>query len=155
MQAEIQTIVQRKAESLEISAQKVLETFAALAFTTLPGIVKYGQWEMSLEDFDNLTEAQKLCIKGFQATTEYELGPDGRSVPVRKVKVQLYDRLRALEALGKHLSLFNDGAAAQVPVQVVLNLQGSQPGPVPVEVVQPAQIGGPEPESGENVENAK
>lgn len=110
-------------EKTEITTERVLDEYAKLAFSQLPGIANYSGGYMSLEDFENLTDAQRACIKDFECTTEKQIDPSGEVVPVSKVKVKLHDKMKALDSIARHLGLFNGkvGAEGEGATQTIYN----------------------------------
>lgn len=92
----------------EIGIERVLEEYAKIAFTDLPGIIAFDGGRISLTDFDKLTPAQRACIKKFRVKTETKLLPDGEKVPVDVVEVELHSKQAALDSIARHLGMFID-----------------------------------------------
>ena len=105
---EIQKRMQKRSESTEITAERVLKEYAKIAFTNLPGIVNFNKGMMSIEDFQNLNEDQKACIKKFKCKTVVSMTESGDEVPVEMVEVELHDKQNALGMIGKHLGMFTE-----------------------------------------------
>lgn len=105
VQEKIKTLNDATAESQLVTVDRVLKEYAKIAFTDLPGIIDYKHGKMTIEDFDNLTPAQRGCIKEFKFKTDYKI-VDKSPVPVNNVEFKLYDKQHALDMLGKHMGMF-------------------------------------------------
>lgn len=88
-------LIQKRMEKLEITGEKILAELAKIAFTDATAIVGVSDGMMSVEDFDALTPEQRACIASVKRTSE-------------GVEIKLYDKLSALEKLGKNQKLFTD-----------------------------------------------
>ena len=61
------------------------------------------------KSFDQLTKAQTRCIKKIKQTVRTSHSSDGTILhQTATLEVELHDKLRALELLGRHLGMFND-----------------------------------------------
>jgi len=61
------------------------------------------------KSFDQLTKAQTRCIKKIKQTVRTSHSSDGTILhQTATLEVELYDKLKALELLGRHLGMFND-----------------------------------------------
>lgn len=91
-------LMDERSKRTEITADRVLEELAAIAFsdrTELAQVGKHG--EVNFTPTDQLPDEIKKIIAGI------ENGKYG-------TKVTTYDKVKALELLGKHLGLFTSGA---------------------------------------------
>lgn len=103
--AEIQKCMDRRAERLEISADKVLQEIAKLAFSNMGSYIQVQKDGSFFIDFSKLDESQKAAIQ--EATVEeFTDGQGDDARPVRRMKFKLADKGANLERLGKHLKLF-------------------------------------------------
>ena len=94
----IEELRKEQSKRTEISADRVLAELAAIAFSDRTELAKVN--DHGLVEFtptDDLTESVKKVIAGI------EEGKYG-------TKITTYDKLKALELLGKHLGLFSAGA---------------------------------------------
>jgi phage terminase small subunit len=98
--------MKKREQRIEITADRVLEEFAKIAFTNLPGIVDYSNGMMTISNFEELTDEQKACIKKFKVKTMTRLDRDGEATEVDTIELEMNDKLKALEKLGHHLGLF-------------------------------------------------
>ncbi|HOS09826.1 MAG TPA: terminase small subunit [Smithellaceae bacterium] len=61
------------------------------------------------KSFDQLTKAQTKCIKKIKQTVRTSHSSDGTILhQTATLEVELHDKLKALELLGRHLGMFND-----------------------------------------------
>ncbi|HQK27159.1 MAG TPA: terminase small subunit [Smithellaceae bacterium] len=61
------------------------------------------------KSFDQLTKEQTKCIKKIKQTVRTSHSSDGTILhQTATLEVELYDKLKALELLGRHLGMFND-----------------------------------------------
>jgi len=78
--------------------------------------------------FNELTKAQTKCIKKIKQTVRSSHSADGTILHQTAVnEIELHDKLRALELLGRHLGMFND----------TLRLEGALPLMISFEVAPP------------------
>lgn len=99
IQAEIQRWQSKLQSRLEITQEKVLRELAAVAFANGTDFVTVTQTgSVHITPTDELPEEKKKAIA---AIKEGQYGTE----------VKLYDKVRALELLGKHLGVFDNGAA--------------------------------------------
>ena len=102
---------------LEISAQRVLEELAKLAFYD-PG--DFFETDGSLKGIKELDADTRRAIAGLEVTELFE-GKDVADGPQQKTvygllkKVKLTDKRAALELLGKYLKLFTDRSEISGP----------------------------------------
>lgn len=98
IQQYLQQLMDERSERTEITADRVLKELAAIAFsdrTELAQVGKHG--EVNFTPTEQLPDEIKKIIAGI------ENGKYG-------TKVTTYDKVKALELLGKHLGLFTSGA---------------------------------------------
>lgn len=87
----------KRAQRVEISADRVLSELAKIAFADPRDLMKWGEGGVTLRDSAELTEEQAASVAEVSETTT----KDGGSIRLKK-----YDKLKALELLGKHLGMF-------------------------------------------------
>lgn len=104
---EIQSLIQdgmtRRAKRLEITQDQVVQELAQIAFfnATRAARVVNNQYGAQVEftDTADLTEDERAAIAGIEETKH-------------GIKVSSYDKIRALELLGRHLGMFDEKRGA-------------------------------------------
>jgi hypothetical protein len=111
-------LIAQFAKTMMITPDRVLSRYAQLAFTDLPGIVKWKgrqdrggrkKYDMELVDFDQLTPAQRAVIRKIKITA------------AGTVEIEVHDQVRALDALAKHLGLFREEGSSLGTMNVQIN----------------------------------
>lgn len=98
IQVYLQQLMQERSQRTKITADMVLSELAAIAFSDRTELAKVGEYgEVTFTPTDKLGADIKKTIAGI------ENGKYG-------TKVTSYDKVKALELLGKHLGLFTSGA---------------------------------------------
>ena len=94
----LQELMDERSKRTEITADRVLRELAAIAFSDRTELAQVGEsGEVTFTPTEQLKEDIKRTIAGI------ENGKHG-------IKVTTYDKVKALELLGKHLGLFTAGA---------------------------------------------
>ena len=133
IQAAIHTARAKQQERTQITADAVLKEYAKIAFFDPR---KLFQDNGQPKDITNLDDDTAGALAGLDVLEEYEgSGRDREFVGYTK-KYKIADKLRALEALGRHLGLFvKDNGADQEPEESGVILLGeTDPEPEPPEV---------------------
>jgi hypothetical protein len=101
----------------EVTTERIVEALAAIAFTDLPGILSWKDGQMTVEDFDSLSPAQRACIK--KAKKVDGLGKEGGYF-----EIELHDKLSALKLLGTYKQMFvkRHEVSSTGPVRFILNM---------------------------------
>lgn len=87
----------------QISADRVLQEIAAIAFSDITNIVECCTDRFSVKDSTKLSLEARVAIQSITIRqTERGL----------QASIKLYDKIRALELLGERLGLFSIGASA-------------------------------------------
>jgi phage terminase small subunit len=111
--------------------ERVLIEFRKIAYTDLPGIIEFKNGCIGLHDFDDMTPEQRACVKEIRVKTTKEIREAGERVPISIIEIKLHDKLAALTAIGKAISMFTDrvevehhveAAAAVTPEMVLRDL---------------------------------
>ena len=89
----------------DLSAQRVLEELEAIAFANATDLVAVSGGELVVRDTDSLPELARAVAAVERSSTG--------------IRVKFYDKLRALELLGKALGLFEAGAVQQQETNLV------------------------------------
>lgn len=95
----------KRAERTEITADRVLEELAKIAFSNMNDFIRTTGEGDAFVDLSELTREQAAAIS--EVTVEdYKDGRGGDARDVRKVKFRLSDKRAALVDIGKHLGMF-------------------------------------------------
>ena len=84
------------AEAANISLQRIIKEHARIAFSDATR-VRSGWY--TLKEFNDLTEDERACIKSVETKQRKVLNEAGQTVVEECVKVQVYDKQKALDAL--------------------------------------------------------
>ncbi len=105
IQAEIAKQQSKRADKLEITADKVVEELAKIGFSNMMDYIRVGPEGDAYVDLSALNRDKAAAIQ--EVTVEdFTDGRGEDSRDVRRVKFKLADKRAALVDLGKHLGLF-------------------------------------------------
>lgn len=107
VQAAIAEAQAQRAKRTEVTADRVVEELAKLAFSNMLDYMTVTPDGFAVVDLSNLTREQAAAITELQVD-EYWEGHDDDARQVKRVKFKLADKKGALELLGKHLGMFTD-----------------------------------------------
>jgi phage terminase small subunit len=109
----IRKLMNRRAEKLELNAEKVLRELARLAFANMIDYIEIGQdgaarVKLSRVDREKGAAIQEVTVDEYAERTGRT--PDGKPTfeTVKRIKLRLADKGQNLERLGRHLKLFTD-----------------------------------------------
>lgn len=94
--ARLAYLKEHAAEAANISLQRIIKEHARIAFSDATR-VRSGWY--TLKEFNDLTEDERACIKSVETKQRKVLNEDGQTVVEEWVKVQVYDKQKALDAL--------------------------------------------------------
>lgn len=92
---ELQDEIKKKSD---ITKDKVLAEFAKIAFSSIAHL--HNTW-IERKEFETLTEDQKASIKSISTRVQKIKVGDNEYADVEYVKIELYDKLKALENINK------------------------------------------------------
>lgn len=99
-------------DKTSITAQKVLNEYAKIAFSDIKEVLSWDEeGRVSVYQSEDIDTSFVQSIQ--QTTTESDFAT------VYKLNVKLYDKLKALDALSKHLGLFNASTTEQLKEQLM------------------------------------
>lgn len=94
---------QKEVDALQIDALWVLKRAALLADFNINKFIRVNNGD-AVYDFSEATEDDWYCIQEYVTDSSFVKGEMGL-VPVEKVRLKSYDKLRALELVGKHINV--------------------------------------------------
>lgn len=95
----VKELQQATQQQSEITKERILNEFAKVGFSSVAHL--HNTW-IDRKAFEELTEDQKAAIKSI-ATRTRKIRVDDEPVEVEEVKIELYDKLRALDSICKML----------------------------------------------------
>ena len=122
IRARIKYMQDNLAETAQLSALRVLKEHEKIAYSS---IAHMHQTWIERKDFDELTDDQKACIKSISTKIlKKNIGTkeDPEIVDVEYVKIELYDKQKALDAINQML-----GYNAPTKSEVLSNMTISTP----------------------------
>lgn len=107
--AAIQAAMDERAQRTEITADRVLQELARIGFADIRDLFEWDEERAAFIPSRDLTEDEAAAISEVQSetTTYTETDKDYTETKI-KLKLKTYDKLSALEKIGKHLGLFSD-----------------------------------------------
>lgn len=116
VQAELKRIMKGRERMYEVSQDKVLKELIKIAFTDRTSLAKvveepkrHPNGEVVKDKEGNVVKEQRVKMTVTDMLTEGERGAiAGIKQGKHGIEVQTYDKIRALELLGKHLGMFDD-----------------------------------------------
>lgn len=121
VQALISEAQHKRAARVEVTADRVLQELALVAFSDLGELMDFTGGEARI-DFSRIKDGSLRVVSEI-TQDEYVEGRGDDAQRVKRTKVKFYDKLRALELVGKHLGMFSDK----------VELTGKDGGPIQVE----------------------
>lgn len=120
IQARISELNKSRLEATGISQKRVLEEYAKIAFFDIREVFDVDGGLINVKQLDNQNAGAIASIKSSEEWGEDEEGNKCITGTVKEVKV--FDKIRALQDLGKHLGLFekDNSQKVDVPKQVIV-----------------------------------
>lgn len=114
------------ATKAQVSAQWIVDQLKSIASANLGDIIEVDEEGSPYYNFDRLSPDLKQALKGL-TVDEYIEGRGKKGQRVRKIRVDLNDKLRALEMLAKHLGMFEDkNNEMKVEISLIDRLQAGR-----------------------------
>lgn len=108
IKAAIDRGMKRRLDKLEISAERVLNEIAKLAFANMTDYMQVTADGQFFVDFSTLTHEQAAAIQEIVVDETAGGTGDDRRERVQRTRFKLADKGLNLERLGRHLKLFTD-----------------------------------------------
>lgn len=126
IRAAIQDLMNDRSKATKITAERVLHELARIGFANMAEYISVRPDGSAVVDLSTLTPDTAAAIQ--EVTSEvYMEGMGKDATPVKRVKLKLHARSRALELLGKHLAMFTDRIEVGMP-DVKIVVTGSEEG---------------------------
>lgn len=114
IQAEIQKQMRKRAERVEITQDTVLRELANIAFANATDFVRIKDGQVVFSDTSKVAREKQSAISGIKRTQ-------------RSMEIKTYDKVKALELLGRHLGMFDGNHAKNDQTAVESFLQATRP----------------------------
>lgn len=106
--AALQAAMDERSKRTEITADRVLKELARIGFSDIRDLFTWSDDRTAYVPSDDLTEDQAAAISSVKSETTHYTREDGESETKIKLELKTYDKLGALEKIGKHLGMFVD-----------------------------------------------
>lgn len=107
VRARVEELLTAGAEKAGVTIQRIVDELAKVGFANMGDYLHATSGGDPFFVYDQLTDEQKAALA--EVTVEdFKEGRGEDARDVRRVKFKLYDKLGALEKLGKHLGMFKD-----------------------------------------------
>jgi phage terminase small subunit len=104
IQTRISELINDRKQRVEVTAENVVNEFRKIAFSSIAHL--HNTW-ISLKEFEDLTDDQKDCIESIKRRTRTIFDKEaGFPIEIEEIQIKLYDKIKALENLGKHLGIY-------------------------------------------------
>lgn len=97
-----------RSERVEITADRVLRELARIGFSDIRDLFTWDAERAGFVPSVDLTEDQAAAVSSVEAETIRYTTEEGITETKVKLKLKTYDKLGALEKIGKHLGMFID-----------------------------------------------
>lgn len=122
--AAIQRAQEERSKRTEVTADRVLQELARIGFADVRNLFTWDADRTAFVPSEDLTEDEAAAIAEVQSETTTFTDDDGNTETRVKLKLKTYDKLGALDKLGKHLGLFVERVehtgADGTPLEVVV-----------------------------------
>lgn len=127
IQVAVQAAMEARSKRTKITADRVLQELARIGFADIRELFHWDEERAVYVPSRDLTEDEAAAISEVQAETTHYERDDGERETKIKLKLKTYDKLSALDKIGKHLNLFTDrvditSAGKPIPTQVAVTL---------------------------------
>lgn len=109
--AAIQAAQAARSARTEITADRVLQELARIGFADVRNLFTWDEERSVFIPSRDLSDDQAAAVSGIEAETTSYTTEDGVTETKVKLKLRTYDKVAALEKIGKHLGMFIDRVA--------------------------------------------
>lgn len=104
----IQAAMSERSRRTEITADRVLQELARIGFADIRDLFTWNEERTAFVPSRDLTADEAAAIAEVQAETTAYTTQDGVTETKIKLRLKTYDKLSALDKIGKHLGMFVD-----------------------------------------------
>lgn len=108
--SKIQEALDARSKRTAITKDRVLQEMARVAFADQASFATWGGGKVTLKDSSDLSPDDTVCVKKITEKTDNK--------GAKTLEIELHDKMKALEMLGRHLVLFTDKLDVNANVQV-------------------------------------
>lgn len=119
---EIERRMSKMSKKAEIDADYVIAKFKQIVEADLGDILTIQEDGTAFIDMRKLSP-NHLAALGEFSVDEFKSGRGPGARDVKRIRIKFHDKLRALEALGRHLGLFNDKLTIKGEVDLIERIQ--------------------------------
>lgn len=101
----LQKKMDERSNRTQIKADRILEELSFIAFSDIGNLFTESN---TLKNLDAIDEKHRKTVSSVEVYDEFEFAHGNKSKIGETKKIKMWDKLRALELLGKHLRLFAD-----------------------------------------------
>ena len=125
VQEEIARRQAKMAKKAAITAEWIIEKYRAIVEADLGDLLTINPDGTAYIDL-NKASPDHLASLGEFSVDAYTEGRGAGAREVKRIRVKLHDKLRALEALGRHLGMFNDSITVKGEVELIEKIQAGR-----------------------------
>lgn len=107
------------AEKAEITVLDLITAYKQIAFADLAECYDENGY---LKNIHDIPKKARMALAGIETDELWEGQGKDRSIIGETKKVKLWDKLKALDALGRHLGFFNADTSQKIDLPPVINL---------------------------------
>jgi phage terminase small subunit len=96
----------KRSARTEITQDRVLKELARIGFSDVRNLFSWSEERSTFVPSANLTEDQAAAVSAIESETRTFVDREGNAETTVKLKLRVYDKVAALEKIGKHLGMF-------------------------------------------------
>ena len=126
IQAAVEAAKTKQLARLEIKADDILRELLLVARSDIGHVLDFSGETVKLRKANEIPEAARRAMQAVKAKKVFE-GTGEAAMQVEVMEFKLWDKLSALEKIGKHLGLFKDEIDVNLKGQIVTKYYGFNP----------------------------
>lgn len=132
IRAEIERLMERRIERMELSQDRIIQELMKIAFADRTNISQLAEVPLLdskghkvTDEEGNVVTTQQIQMTTTNLLSEFERGAiSGYKQTKKGMEVATYDKMKALELLGKHIGMFDDRLHVSGDLDQKVNLLG-------------------------------